>query len=61
MLEQQFPNALKNKQFEDNAEYISKQLLQHLYYLKRKERHELKQRGSLPQNYSGSSTIFNQK
>ena len=52
---------MKNKQFEDNAEYISKQLLHHIYYLKRKERHELRQRGSLHQHSSGPSRMFNQK
>ncbi|CAI6375001.1 unnamed protein product [Macrosiphum euphorbiae] len=52
---------MKNKQFEDNAEYISKQLSHHIYYLKRKERHELRQIGSLHQHSSGPSRMFNQK
>jgi len=37
MLEAQFPNDLKNKELENNAEYLAKQLLQHIYYVKRKE------------------------
>lgn len=61
MLEGKFPNALKNREFEDNTEYIAKQLLQHIYYIKRKERQELKQKGPLPQNFSSSSNNFNEK
>jgi len=61
MLEGKFPNALKNREFEDNTEYIAKQLLQHIYYIKRKERQELKQKGPLPKNFSSSSNNFNEK
>jgi len=36
MLEKQFPNEMKNKQFEDNAEKISKQHLHHFILFKKK-------------------------
>lgn len=62
MLEAQFPNALKNKELEDNAEYLAKQLLQHIYYLKRKERRELNLRGVLPQtNVCPTTRVFEDK
>lgn len=61
MLEGKFPSALKNKEFEYNTEYIAKQLLHHIYYIRRKERQDLKQRGSLPQSCSSSSKTFNEK